>query len=91
MSSPFPGMNPYLENPDWFPGLHDSLIVFMKGASREPSEHLLCRLKSTGMGRILDSAMSSPTSKLSSQDDDGGNGLVAAGSPWPTLMPLRPW
>ena len=31
MPSPFPGMDPYLENPDWFPGLHDSLIVFMKG------------------------------------------------------------
>jgi hypothetical protein len=32
MPSPFPGMDPYLENPDWFPGLHDSLIIFMKGA-----------------------------------------------------------
>jgi Protein of unknown function (DUF4058) len=32
MPSPFPGMDPYLESPDWFPGLHDSLIVFMKGA-----------------------------------------------------------
>jgi hypothetical protein len=32
MPSPFPGMDPYLENPDWFPGLHDNLIVFMKGA-----------------------------------------------------------
>ena len=32
MSSPFPGMDPYLESPDWFPGFHDSLIVFMKGA-----------------------------------------------------------
>jgi hypothetical protein len=24
-------MDPYLESPDWFPGLHDSLIIFMKG------------------------------------------------------------
>jgi hypothetical protein len=24
-------MDPYLESPDWFPGFHDSLIVFMKG------------------------------------------------------------
>jgi hypothetical protein len=32
MPSPFPGMDPYLESPDWFPGLHDNLIVFMKGA-----------------------------------------------------------
>ncbi len=32
MPSPFPGMDPYLENPDWFPGLHANLIVFMKGA-----------------------------------------------------------
>jgi Protein of unknown function (DUF4058) len=32
MPSPFPGMDPYLESPDWFPGLHANLIVFMKGA-----------------------------------------------------------
>jgi hypothetical protein len=31
MPSPFPGMDPYLESPDWFPGLHDNLIVFLKG------------------------------------------------------------
>jgi hypothetical protein len=31
MPSPFPGMDPYLESPDWFPDLHGSLIVFMKG------------------------------------------------------------
>jgi Protein of unknown function (DUF4058) len=27
MPSPFPGMDPYLENQDWFPCLHDCLIV----------------------------------------------------------------
>jgi len=32
MPSPFPGMDPYLENPDWFPDLHDALITFIKGA-----------------------------------------------------------
>jgi Protein of unknown function (DUF4058) len=26
MPSPFPGMDPYLESPDWFPCLHDCLI-----------------------------------------------------------------
>ncbi len=26
MSSPFPGMNPYLEHPELFPGVHNSLI-----------------------------------------------------------------
>ncbi len=30
MSSPFPGMDPYLESPDWFPGLHGSLIILIK-------------------------------------------------------------
>jgi hypothetical protein len=30
MPSPFPGMDPYLESPDWFPDLQDNLIVFMK-------------------------------------------------------------
>ena len=35
MPSPFPGMDPYLESPDWFPGLHANLIVFMKGALQQ--------------------------------------------------------
>ncbi len=30
MPSPFLGMDPYLESPDWFPDLHGSLIIFMK-------------------------------------------------------------
>ena len=30
MPSPFPGMDPYLESPDWFPDLHGSLIIHMK-------------------------------------------------------------
>jgi Protein of unknown function (DUF4058) len=30
MPSPFPGMDPYLESPDWFPDLHGSLIICMK-------------------------------------------------------------
>jgi Protein of unknown function (DUF4058) len=30
MPSPFPGMDPYLESPDWFPDLHLSLIFLMK-------------------------------------------------------------
>jgi hypothetical protein len=29
MPSPFPGMDPYLEHPDLFPGLHDRLITYM--------------------------------------------------------------
>ena len=32
MPSPFPGMDPYLESPDWFPDLHGDLITYMKGA-----------------------------------------------------------
>jgi hypothetical protein len=32
MPSPFPGMDPYLENPNWFPDLHGSLIIFTKGS-----------------------------------------------------------
>lgn len=29
MPSPFPGMDPYLEDPDIFPNLHDQLIVYL--------------------------------------------------------------
>src|SRR5262249_36580526 len=32
MPSPFPGMDPYLESPDWFPCLHDCLIVGILGS-----------------------------------------------------------
>jgi Protein of unknown function (DUF4058) len=32
MPSPFPGMDPYLESPDWFPNLHGDLITHMEGA-----------------------------------------------------------
>ena len=30
MPSPFPGMDPYLENPEIFPDLHDSLITYIR-------------------------------------------------------------
>jgi hypothetical protein len=35
MPSPFPGMDPYLESPGWFPGLHGSLITFIKGGLQQ--------------------------------------------------------
>ena len=30
MPSPFPGMDPYLEDPDVFPNLHDKFIVYLE-------------------------------------------------------------
>lgn len=30
MPSPFPGMDPYLEDPDVFPNLHDKLVVYLE-------------------------------------------------------------
>ncbi len=30
MPSPFPGMDPYLEHPAFFPGLHDSMITYLR-------------------------------------------------------------
>jgi hypothetical protein len=30
MPSPFPGMDPYLEHPEFFPGLHDSLLIYLR-------------------------------------------------------------
>ncbi len=32
MPSPFPGMDPYLENPVLFPDLHDAMITYLRGA-----------------------------------------------------------
>ena len=41
MPSPFPGMDPYLESPDWFPNLHHDLIFCIKRAlqSRLPRSY----------------------------------------------------
>jgi len=41
MPLPFPGMDPYLENPDWFPNLHHDLISFINQTlqSRLPESH----------------------------------------------------
>jgi hypothetical protein len=41
MPSPFPGMDPFLESPDWFPDLHDGLIFLIKEAlqTRLPSPY----------------------------------------------------
>ena len=30
MPSPFPGMDPYLENPEIFPDFHDSFITYLR-------------------------------------------------------------
>lgn len=30
MPSPFPGMDPYLESPEYFPDLHDSLVTYLQ-------------------------------------------------------------
>jgi hypothetical protein len=32
MRSPFPGMDPYLERPGWFPGVHQALITYIREA-----------------------------------------------------------
>ena len=41
MPSPFPGMDPYLESPDWFPDLHDGLIFTIKAVLQA---HCLARI-----------------------------------------------
>ena len=32
MMSPFPGMDPYLEDPIWWPGVHNRIITYLSGA-----------------------------------------------------------
>src|SRR5271155_914453 len=32
MPSPFPGMDPFLEHPAFFPGVHDSFLTYMREA-----------------------------------------------------------
>jgi hypothetical protein len=42
MPSPFPGMDPFLEDRDVFPGLHHSFIVYLSEAiqSRLPEPYI---------------------------------------------------
>ena len=42
MPSPFPGMDPYLESPDWFPDLHGTSSSHERVAPAEPARVLLC-------------------------------------------------
>jgi len=39
MPSPFPGMDPFLEHPEVFPDLHDTLIALMKMAIQPQLPH----------------------------------------------------
>jgi len=48
MPSPFPGMDPYLESPDWFPDLHGSLIILMKGMLQRSLPESYVKKFSTG-------------------------------------------
>ena len=54
MPSPFPGMDPYLENPEIFPDLHDSLITYHSGESPgESAASLLRRDRTSRLDRGL--------------------------------------
>ena len=54
MPSPFPGMDPYLEGPEIFPDLHDSLIILLKEALQErlPAA-VLCEFEAACLDRGL--------------------------------------
>jgi len=39
MPSPCPGMDPYLESPDWFPDLHDGMITYHVCVHRSAHNH----------------------------------------------------
>lgn len=58
MPSPFPGMDPYLENPRWFHGLHNNLITYFE-------EQLQPRLPSPYYAKV--SIVTEPSSAKSSR------------------------
>ena len=52
MPSPFPGMDPYLESPDWFPDLHDGMIIqYQRGTSSPSAQVVLCPVPPARLAR----------------------------------------
>ena len=85
MPSPFPGMDPYVESPDWFPDLHGSLIIFMKGTLQRACRSPTMPSRASASGWNTRSAILNPTLKSSSRLDDHGSRLAAADLRWPSL------
>ncbi len=82
MPSPFPGMDPYLEHPDVFPGLHDGLVTYL----RESLQPVLPSPYYADMGRrawieVSERCIGPDVNVLRRRSDDtdvkGGNGGVA--------------
>jgi hypothetical protein len=98
MPSPFPGMDPYLENPDVFPNLHDKLIVHLEEAIQpllpEPyyakgSQRIWLEFQEAS--RIPDVSVLSGSRPSAPVPDEGG-GVAVVDVPVKITAPYeRPW
>ena len=90
MPSPFPGMDPYLESPDWFPDLHGNLIIsHERGAPAEPAPVLLRPVELSLLAGVFPAARrprcrGRPIRGEASQAERGGLAVaeLRTGGPW---------
>ena len=97
MPSPFPGMDPYLELPSLFPGLHDSMITYLREAlqSRLPPPYyaeigdrlwveVSQRLIGPDVNILRPSSL--PTQASSERESNGGVAVAAAVATKPVVI-----
>lgn len=96
MPSPFPGMDPFVEHPSVFPGLHDRFIAYLSEALQvtlpapyfaEINERLWIDTSERRIGPDVDVIRGGgPRSKKSMDSDNSGGVAVLAESPKPLLI-----
>ena len=64
MPSPFPGMDPYLESPEIFPDVHDSMITYLREALQASLPARILLRSDTAFGSRYRVALWVPTSKF---------------------------
>ena len=82
MPSPFPGMDPYLESRDWFPCLHDSLVILSMEALQTRLPEPYYAQASQRVWLEYRAATSSPMWKW--RDRSGGRAGVIIKAAWPS-------
>src|SRR5581483_7142241 len=94
MPSPFPGMDPFLEHPAFFPGVHDSFLTYLREALQgtlpapyfaEINERLWVDTSDRPIGPDVDVLRGGPANPGSANT---GNVAVAVLAPPPQANPV---
>lgn len=98
MPSPFPGMDPFLEHPAFFPGVHDSFLTYLREALQgslpapyfaEINERLWVDASSRGIGPDVDVLRGPQPGTGSSPGNGGVTVLVEPAQPILITVPIE--